>query len=100
MEITTMNEHFFERIRVLERSVRRWRLATFALVLLLISFLAIGATVGLVMLGLQLPDRRGMMERERAEMERARAEEAFQRAEQARREADAARAREKRDADA
>jgi hypothetical protein len=42
-----MHEPLPERIRVLELSVQRWRLVSFALMLLVVSFMAIGGTFGL-----------------------------------------------------
>jgi hypothetical protein len=73
-----MHEPLLERIRQLERSVRRWRLACLALVIIVISLLAIGGTFGLVLLS-AIPDRREVMVlRAEAEAQRARAEEAMQ----------------------
>jgi len=66
-----MHEPLLERISQLERSLRRWRLACFALAILVVSLLAIGGTFGVLML-LQLPDIR-MLEMQRAEMEAERA---------------------------
>jgi hypothetical protein len=43
-----MHEPLPERIRALELSVQRWRLVSFALMLLVISFMAIGGTFGLI----------------------------------------------------
>jgi hypothetical protein len=44
-----MHENHHERIRVLELSVQRWRLVSFALMLLVVSFIAIGGTFGLIL---------------------------------------------------
>jgi hypothetical protein len=43
-----MNEHVLERIRDLERSVRRWRLACLAMAFIIVSLIAIGGTVGIM----------------------------------------------------
>jgi hypothetical protein len=67
-----MYEPLLERIRTLERSVQCWKLATLALAILLISFLAISGTFGVVVLlsGHGLRD----VEIAREEAERARME--------------------------
>src|SRR5207253_2316181 len=86
-KITHMNDEF-ENLR---RSVRRWRLVSFALAILLVSFLAIGGTVGLMVL-MQLPDQQELevlRDHERAAREQAQA--AQQRAEEALQQVDAAR---------
>ena len=67
-----MHEPLLERIRQLERSVSRWRLAC-ALVIVVVSLVAIGGTFG-VILTLQVPDSR-LMEMQRADAEAARARE-------------------------
>jgi hypothetical protein len=102
-----MNEQqpLLDRIRQLERTVLRWRLATFVLAILLVCSIAIGGTMSLMTM-LQLPDRREMLmirEEERAMREQAEAarrealaaaereKQARQQAEQALREAEAAR---------
>jgi hypothetical protein len=73
-----MHDPLLERIRQLERSVSRWRLACLALLIVVVSLVAIGGTFG-VILALQVPDRRQMeMERADAEMARAHAEQAMQ----------------------
>jgi len=68
-----MHEYPHERIEQLERRVRRWRLVSFVLAVLLVCALAVGGTF-VVVLMVQAPDRREMqllMERERAMRERA-----------------------------
>ena len=45
-----MHEPLLDRIRQLERSVQRWRLACLALVIVVVSLLAIGGTFGTMML--------------------------------------------------
>jgi hypothetical protein len=78
-----MNEHL-DRIDALQRSVRRWRLATFVLALLLVCSIAVGGTMNLLLM-LELPQREEiMMERERAEADRHTAEQALQEARAAR----------------
>jgi hypothetical protein len=71
-----MHEPLLERIRQLETSLRRWRLACIASLIVVVSLVAIGGTFGVMML-LQLPDRREMMMRADAERERALAEQAM-----------------------
>jgi hypothetical protein len=46
----TMHEPLLDRIRQLERLVQRWRLAGLALVIVVVSLLAIGGTFGTMML--------------------------------------------------
>jgi multidrug efflux pump subunit AcrA (membrane-fusion protein) len=73
-----MHEPLLERIRQLERSVSRWRLACFALFIVVVSLVAIGGTFGLI-LAMQVPDRRHMeMLRADAELARAQAQQAIQ----------------------
>jgi hypothetical protein len=92
-----MHEPLLERIDQLERSVRRWRLACFALAVLVVSLLAIGGTFGTLMM-LELPDIEDNMrlravaadERAQADAMRAQAEMQRQQAEAARRQAEAA----------
>src|ERR1700683_4970570 len=73
-----MHEPLLERIRQLEQSVRRWRLACLALLIVVVSLVAIGGTFG-VILALQVPDRRQMeMERADAELARDQAQQAIQ----------------------
>ena len=48
--VEAMHEPLLERIQQLERSVQRWRLACFALLIVVISLLAIGATFGVIMI--------------------------------------------------
>jgi hypothetical protein len=67
-----MHEPLLERIRQLEKSVRRWRLSCLALVLVVVSLVAIGGTFGVILM-LQVPARREM-EMLRMDAERARAE--------------------------
>ena len=50
-----MNEQLLERVRQMERSVRRWRLACFALVILVVSLLAVGGTFGTILMLLGCP---------------------------------------------
>jgi hypothetical protein len=84
-----------ERIEYLERSVRRWRLVSVALAILLACSLACGGTFTTLLL-MHLPDLREMemlrqqqlVEREQAEEARMQAERARQRAEQTLREAE------------
>jgi hypothetical protein len=76
-----MHEPLLDRIRQLERSLRRWRLACFALGLIIVSLLATGGTFGLILV-LAASDRDELW------MEAA---EARDRAEQARQAAEAAR---------
>jgi|SRR5882724_9623220 len=79
-----MHEPLLDRIRVLELSVQRWRLVSFALMLLVVSFMAIGGTFGLILV-LNEGDRREF-EMMRMEVEQARQESlrAVQEAERAR----------------
>lgn len=79
-----MHENHHERIRVLELSVQRWRLVSFALMLLVVSFMAIGGTFGLIFV-LNYDDRREI------EMMRMDAERAREQSQQALREAEDAR---------
>jgi hypothetical protein len=73
-----MHEPLLERIRQLEMSVRRRRLACLALLIVVVSLVAIGGTFG-VILSLQVPDRRQMeMERADAELARDQAQQAIQ----------------------
>jgi hypothetical protein len=72
-----MHEPLLERIRQLETSVRRWRLACLALLIVVASLVAIGGTFG-VILALQIPERRHMeMQRADAELNRAQAQQAI-----------------------
>ncbi len=72
-----MHEQLLEHIRHLERSVRRWRLACFALVILAVSLLAVGGTFGSILM-LRLPDINEMeMLRMEARESRDRAEDAM-----------------------
>ena len=64
-----MHEPLLDQIRQLERSVRRWRLACLALLLVLVSLLAIGGTFGTMIL-LEQPE----IERLRMEAHMARDE--------------------------
>jgi hypothetical protein len=73
-----MNDQLLERIRQLERSVRRWRLACLALVIVVVSLLAIGGTFGLMAI-LQMPNIREM-EMVHMELEELRAHERAARA--------------------
>jgi hypothetical protein len=78
-------EPLLERIQTLERSVRRWRLVSLALAILLICCLATGGVFGTLMLfGESRVQQMRMMELERAEVERMRAEQALRNAEVAR----------------
>ena len=78
-----MTDHLLNRIEHLEKGLRRWRLATFVLGLLLICSIAVGGTMNLLLM-LELPRREEiMMERERAEDALREAQQAQQRAEQA-----------------
>jgi hypothetical protein len=63
----------------LRRRLRRWRLATFVLSVVLVSFVAVAGTFGVLML-LELQDQRDMMlqVQEAAERARAQAEDAIQ----------------------
>jgi len=80
-----MHENHHEHIRVLELSVQRWRLVSFALMLLVVSFMAIGGTFGLVFL-LNYEDRREIeMMRMEADRAREQSHRALQEAEDARR---------------
>ncbi len=75
-----MQEPLVERIRVLELRVQRWRLVSLALTLVVVSFLAIGCTFGLIFV-FNHGDRREIeMMRREAEMERVEAERARQEA--------------------
>jgi hypothetical protein len=68
-----MNDQLLERIRDLERTVRRWRLACLALVLFIVSLIAIGGTVG-IMVMIDLPSRNELQMQEmqaRRQAERA-----------------------------
>jgi hypothetical protein len=49
-----MDEPLLKRVRDLERSVRRWQRACFALAIVVVSLLAIGSTVGVMVL-LEMP---------------------------------------------
>jgi hypothetical protein len=85
-----MNEQYTDRNSLLERSVRRWRLVSFILAVLLICSVAIGGTFVAVLL-MQLPHQNEMqMLLLREQDSRRQAEQAKQRAEQALREAEAA----------
>ncbi len=80
-----MHEPLPERIRALELSVQRWRLVSFALMLLVVSFVAIGGTFGLILV-LNFDDRREIeMLRMDAERAREQTQRALQEAEEARR---------------
>ena len=84
-----MHEPLLERIRQLETSVRRWRLACLALLIVVASLVAIAGTFG-VFLAL-LPARHQMdMLREDAEVARAEAEQAAHEARAAREQAERA----------
>jgi hypothetical protein len=84
-----MHEPLLERIRELERSVRRWRLVSLALMLGLLSFMAISCTLGLVLSFLPA-DHHGLgAMRMEAELERERAARAMMEAEVARQKAEA-----------
>ena len=92
-----MTEQLLNRVEDLERRLRRWRLATIVLGLLLACAVAIGGMTNLLLM-LELPRREeAMMERERAEQALRDVEaerQARQRAEQAlRREIEDARLR-------
>ena len=81
-------------IEELKHRLRRWRLATFALAVLVISLLAIGGTVGLLAI-MEQPDQRELLmrleaERARVEAERAQVEQIRQQAERIRQEMEAA----------
>jgi hypothetical protein len=78
-----MHDPQAECIRILETSVQRWRLVSLALMLVVVSFLAIGCTFGLMFI-INQPDRREieMMRMEAQEARRA-AEQAMQEAERA-----------------
>jgi hypothetical protein len=66
-------EHIIEGLK---RRLRRWRLATFVLAVLLVCSIAVGATMNLLLM-LELPLREEIMvERDRAEVERHKAEQA------------------------
>lgn len=89
-----MNDQILDRLEQLERSVRRWRLATLVFAVLLVCSIAAGGTVNL-MLMLEMPAQRELMmqaeeERDRAAVERAHAEKVRQQAEEGRREMEAA----------
>jgi hypothetical protein len=79
-----MHEPQLERIRVLELRVQRWRLVSLALTLVVVSFLAIGCTFGLIFI-INEGDRKEA-EIMRMEVQRARdeAQRARQEAEEAR----------------
>lgn len=93
-----MHEPLLERIEQLERSVRRWRLACFALAIVVVSMMAIGGTFGALLLPM-LPARAEMdmlraevaQERAQAQAEREQAQVARRQAEEAQRAARAAR---------
>jgi hypothetical protein len=69
-----VHEPLLDRIRELERAVRRWKLVSFALALMVVSLLAIGGTFGLILV-LRASDQaeievlmdQEMMARQRAE---------------------------------
>jgi len=79
-----MHQNPEERIKRLERSVQRWRLISLALLLTLVSCLAISCTFGIVWFLRGVDDEFLMIH-----AERDRAEEEHQRAVQAQREAEA-----------
>lgn len=68
-----MHEPLLDRIAQLERSVRRWRLACFALAIIVVSMLAIGGTFGTLIL-IDLPPARAEMQMLRAQEQAARAQ--------------------------
>jgi hypothetical protein len=75
-----MHEPSLERIRDLERAVRRWRLACLALTLVVVSLLAIGGTFGVVLM-LDGSNRREIeMALDREQAARAQADEAMREA--------------------
>jgi hypothetical protein len=88
-----MHEQVLERLERAERAVRRWRLLSFALGVLLLCSLATGGTL-VAMLMMQLPERDEMDHLMMRELEaRNQADVARQEAEVARQEAEAARQR-------
>jgi hypothetical protein len=101
-----MNEPLLDRIAALERSVRRWRVVSFCLALLLLCSLAIGGTTLGLMMNLPgqfdflMPWARERAAREEAEMARQEAIQAMHEAEAARKQAQDARKELLRDADA
>jgi hypothetical protein len=76
----------------LRRRLRRWRLATFILSVVLVSFVAIAGTFGVLMM-LELQDQRELMlqVQEAEERARAQAEDAAVQAQRTRQQAEAAR---------
>jgi type II secretory pathway pseudopilin PulG len=86
-----MHEPLLDRIRELERAVRRWRLVSFALALVVVSLLAIGGTFGLVLV-LRASNRDELhLLRAQEQAARVQAEEALRAAEVARQQAEQAR---------
>jgi hypothetical protein len=82
MERPLMHEPQLERIRVLESRVQRWRLVSLALLLVVVSFLAIGCTFGIIAI-LNQGNRREIEMRRDAELALQEAQRARQEAEQA-----------------
>ena len=80
-----MHEPLQERIRALERAVQRWRLVSLALMLVVVSFMAIGGTFGLIFVINQGDRREFDMMRMEAERARDESQRALQAAEEARR---------------
>jgi hypothetical protein len=84
-----MHEPLLERIRELERSIRRWRLVSLALLLTLLGFMAISGTFGVVLF-MREADLWGVRARAMEDQERARVqtERALQEVEAAKKQAE------------
>src|SRR5262245_35175127 len=79
-----MHEPLLERIRLLERAVRRWKVVSLALLLISISMLGMAGTFGFVLMLEDSHRHELMIMRVEAEMARDRAEQALQEAQAAR----------------